>query len=285
MKFMVMNVLERVVASATTISMATWSTAAMLAVLPVIVSAADQSAKPTIVLVHGAFAGSSSWNGVVSGLLASGYPVVAVANPLRGLKSDASHVGSVLQTIQGPVILVGHSYGGSVISDPATAKSNVMALIYVAAIAPEVGETVSSLSGKFPGGTLGSTLAPEVLLADGSKDLYIVQEKFPAQFAADVPLAEARLMAVTQRPVTEAALNEPASTPSWKAIPSWFIYGSLDRNIPPAAHAFMAKRAGAKQTIEVKGASHVVMVSHPDALVKLISEAAAEIAPRLQTQR
>jgi len=255
----------------------TVAVAATLAVLTPPLSARPAAAgKPTVVLVHGAFAGSSSWNAVTAKLLAKGYPVVAVANPLRGVKSDAIYLTNVLESINGPVVLVGHSYGGNVISNVPTAKTNVKALVYVAGVAPDAGESAATLSGKFPGSTLGPTLAPPVALADGSKDLYIQQDKYPAQFAADVPVAEARLMATTQRPITEAALNEPGGDPAWKAIPSWFLYGSLDKNIPPAVHAFMAKRAGAKKTVAVAGASHVVMISHPDALVKLVDEAAAE---------
>lgn len=234
--------------------------------------------KPTVVLVHGAFAGSSSWNNVTAKLLPKGYPVIAVAIPLRGVKSDAAYLGSLLASIDGPVILVGHSYGGNVITAGAVGRANVKALVYVSGVAPDVGESASSLSGKFPGSTLGPTIAPAVMLDDGNKDLYIRQDKYPAQFAADVPLAEARLMAATQRPITEAALNEPADVVAWKTIPSWFLYGSLDKNIPPAVHAFMSKRAGAKRVVEVAGASHVVMISHPDALVKLIDEAAATIS-------
>ena len=113
-----------------------------------------------------------------------------------------------------------------------------------------------------------------MILADGSRDLYIAQDKFHAQFCADLPANEAKLMAVSQRPIPEAAFNEPAGEPAWKTIPSWFLYGSLDKNIPPTVHAFMAKRAGAKQIVEVKGSSHVVMMSHPDALVKMIEDAA-----------
>ncbi|WP_207866457.1 MULTISPECIES: alpha/beta hydrolase [Pseudomonas] len=230
--------------------------------------------KPTVVLVHGAFADSSSWNGVVKILEKDGYPVIAAANPLRTLKGDAQSVADVLAGIKSPVVLVGHSYGGPVISEAAYGNANVKALVYVAALAPEAGETVAGLAGKFPGSTLGPTLAPPVALKDGGKDLYIQQDKFHDQFAADVPNADAKLMAATQRPVTEAALNEAASEPAWKTIPSWFVYGDKDKNIPPQAMAFMAERAHAKKTLVVKGASHVVMVSNPKAVASLIESAA-----------
>lgn len=236
----------------------------------------DPMTKPTVVLVHGAFAESSSWNRVTAKLQAKGYPVVALANPLRGVKSDAGYLASLLDAIHGPVILVGHSYGGTVITVAATGKKNVKALVYVSGLAPDLGETAAGLVGKFPGSTLGPALAPPVILADGSKDLYISQDKFHAQFCADLTAHEAKLMASTQRPIPEAAFNEAAGAPAWKTIPSWFLYGSLDKNIPPTVHEFMAKRAGAKQTVEIKGSSHVVMMSHPDALVKLIDEAEAE---------
>lgn len=230
--------------------------------------------KPTVVLVHGAFADSSSWNGVVKILEKDGYSVVSAANPLRGVKSDAQSVASVLKSIKTPVVLVGHSYGGPVISEAAYGTSNVKSLVFVAAFAPDVGETAAELSGRFPGGTLAPTLAAPVELADGGKDLYIQQDKFHDQFAADVPEEDARLMAAAQRPITVAALNEPATDPAWKTIPSWFVYGDKDKNIPPQAQAFMAERAHSKQTVVVKGASHVVMVSHPKTVAELIEKAA-----------
>ena len=235
---------------------------------------AGAAEKPTVVLVHGAFADASSWNGVIEILERDGYPVVAAANPLRGVQSDADGVAALVDSLDRPVILVGHSYGGSVISEAATGKPAVRALVYVAAFAPEVGETVDGLAFLFPGGTLGAALAPPVPLPGGGADLYIDQGKFHAQFAADLPEAEARLMAAGQRPVTEAALNEPSTAPAWKAIPSWFVYGDADRNIPPAAQAFMADRASARQVVVVKGASHVVMVSHPREVAALIEAAA-----------
>lgn len=236
------------------------------------------AARPTVVLVHGAFAGSSSWNGVISRLLTKGYPVIAVANPLRSVKGDAIYVAGVLDTIPGSVVLVGHSYGGNVITNAATGKNNVKALVYVSGFAPDVGESAGTLSQKYPGSTLGPTLAPPTPLSDGQKDLYIDQSKFHDQFAADLPAAQSKLMAVGQRPVTEAALNEGSGAPAWKNIPSWFIYGGRDKNIPPAVQPYMAQRAGAKRIVEVPGASHVVMTSHPDAVVKLIEEAASAVS-------
>ncbi len=233
-----------------------------------------QDNKPTVVLVHGAFAESDSWNGVLTKLIAKGYPTIAAANPLRGVKSDADYVASILKSIEGPIVLVGHSYGGSVITNAVNGNQNVKALVYVAGFAPEAGETAAALSGRYPGSTLAPTLAPPVVLPDGGKDLYIQQSKFHAQFAADVPVADAKLMASTQRPIMEAAFNEASGTPAWKSTPSWFIYGSRDLNIPAAVHAFMAKRANSKETIAVQGASHVVMLSHPDAVAKIIEHAA-----------
>ena len=238
--------------------------------------ASAQDSKPTIVLVHGAFAESSSWNGVLAQLIPKGYPTIAVATPLRGVKSDADYVASVLKGIQGQIVLVGHSYGGAVITNAVKDNSNVKALVYVAGFAPDMGETSAGLSGRYPGSTLGPTLAPPVTLPDGGKDLYIQQGKFQAQFAADVPIKDAQLMATTQRPITEAALNEASGIPAWKSIPSWFIYGDRDLNIPAAVQVFMAKRVNSKETVAVKGASHVVMVSHPNAVVEIIEHAAAK---------
>jgi pimeloyl-ACP methyl ester carboxylesterase len=234
-----------------------------------------QPKKATIVLVHGAFADASSWNGVVKILEKDGYPVVAAANPLRSVRGDADYVAGLLSSIKSPVVLVGHSYGGSVISEAANGRANVKALVFVAAFAPEAGETAVGLSGKFPGSTLSPTLAPPVPLSGGGKDLYIQQNKFHAQFAADVSDAEAKLMAVTQRPITEAALNEASTEPAWKMKPTWFIYGDKDKNIPPQALAFMAVRAHARKTVVVKGASHVVMVSNASPVARLIEDAAA----------
>ncbi|MDX8450040.1 alpha/beta fold hydrolase [Mesorhizobium captivum] len=229
--------------------------------------------KPTIVLVHGAFAESSSWNGVIAKLEKHGYRTIAAANPLRGVASDAAAVSSIIGSIDGPVILVGHSYGGPVITEAANGKSNVKALVYVAGFAPDAGESSLSLSGKFPGSTLGEALLP-VALPDGGQDLYIQPDKFHGQFAADVPAAEARLMAATQRPVAKAALTEPSRTASWKTIPSYAIYGSADRNIPPAVMKFMAERAHSMKTVVIEGGSHALAVSHPGEVASIIEDAA-----------
>jgi pimeloyl-ACP methyl ester carboxylesterase len=232
-------------------------------------TSAANGAVPTVVLVHGAFADSASWNGVIPQLLAMGYPVVAAANPLRSVTGDAEYVASVLAGISGPIVLVGHSYGGIVITNAAAGNDNVKALVYVAGFAPESGESAVELAGRFPGSTLGPALAP-FTLPSGGNDLYIRQDVFWTQFAADVPEDQAALMATTQRPVTEAALTDGSGDPAWKTIPSWFVYGELDKNIPAAAQAFMAERAGAQVSIEVPGASHVVMLSQPQAVTDVI---------------
>jgi pimeloyl-ACP methyl ester carboxylesterase len=227
------------------------------------------------VLVHGAFAESSSWDDVIAELGADGYRAIAAANPLRGVASDAASVASVLRSIPGDVVLVGHSYGGPVITEAANGQPNVKALVYVAAFAPETGESSLTLSAQFPGSTLGEALFP-VALTDGGTDLYIQPDKFYAQFAADVSAEAASLMAATQRPVTEAALTEPSGVPAWKTLPSYMIYGSEDRNIPAAVMAFMAERAGVRKAVVVEGASHALMVSHPHAVAALIEEAASD---------
>ncbi|MEU2226773.1 MULTISPECIES: alpha/beta hydrolase [unclassified Streptomyces] len=235
--------------------------------------AADK--KPTVVLVHGAFADASSWNGVIKRLEHEGYPVVAPANPLRGLGSDAAYIHSVLASVKGPVVLVGHSYGGAVISEAAVGDPQVKALVYIAAFLPEKGESALELSNKFPGSTLGETLnSVSFPLPDGGTgtDLYIKSDKFHGQFAADVPGPTAALMAATQRPVTAAALADKATAAAWKTIPSYDLVTTQDKNIPPAAQRFMAERAHA-HTVEVN-ASHAVSVSRPAAVTHLIEQAA-----------
>jgi pimeloyl-ACP methyl ester carboxylesterase len=232
----------------------------------------DHRNKPTIVLVHGAFADSSSWNGVVERLQRKGYPVIAAANPLRGLESDAAYVASVVKDVTGLVILVGHSYGGAVISAAARANPQVKGLVYIAAFLPDTGESPLALSGKFPGGKLG----PDTIKAvpyPGGTDIYIKQAAFRDVFAADVPAREAAAMAATQRPVENNSLGGVfVGTPAWRTIPSWALVASQDNAIPPAAERFMAERANA-HIVEVK-ASHAVSVSHPDAVTNLITAAA-----------
>ncbi|BDG74338.1 alpha/beta fold hydrolase [Roseomonas fluvialis] len=235
-----------------------------------------QPARPTVVLVHGAFADGSSWNGVIRHLTDEGYPVMAAANPLRSLSGDADALDAALSSLPMPVVLVGHSYGGSVISMAARGRSNVKALVFVSAFAPTRGESATALSGRFPGSTLGSALAQPVPLPGGGNDLYVRHDRFHEQFAADVPAAMAGLMAATQRPVTDTALSDPAGEPAWTSIPSWFIYGDRDRNIPPQALAFMAERASSRRTVVVRGASHVPMISHPHAVAEIIQRAAIE---------
>ncbi|MEV8089646.1 alpha/beta fold hydrolase [Streptomyces nigra] len=235
--------------------------------------------KPTIVLVHGAFADASSWNGVVDRLLAHDYPVIAVANPLRGLTTDSDYVRQIVRSVEGPVVLVGHSYGGSVISNAAKGLPEVKALVFVAAFLPEEGESAVTLSGKFPGSTLGDTLRPvPVKLPDGSQvtDLYIEQARFHEQFAADVPEETTAVMAATQRPVAEAALTEGASAPAWRDIPSWVLVADGDRNIPAQAQIYMAERAGA--SVMKVSASHAASVSRPGDVARLIDEAAQATA-------
>ena len=254
----------------------------LMAALPasaVLTSAAPSQAqanqKPTIVLVHGAFNESSSWAGVIHEL-PDGYRVIAAANPLRGVKSDSSYLANLIDSIKGPVVLVGHSFSGMMITNAASGKGNVKALVYVAALAPDAGETANDLLSKFPGGTSGSALGPPVDLGGGAHDVYVQPEKFHAQFAADVPASTAKIMAVTQRPIVDTAFGEQSGPPAWKSIPSFFIYGTGDKNLPVTTTLFMSKRAGAKKVVEIKGASHLLMVSHPRETAKLILEAAQQ---------
>src|SRR5687767_5860369 len=185
--------------------------------------------KPTIVLVHGAFADGAGWAPVIERLQRRGFTAVAVANPLRGVHSDADALDARLAGIDGPVVLVGHSYGGAVITNVKARSPKVKALVYVAAFAPAEGEAAAALAGKYPGSSLGETLEP-VPLPDGSTDLYIKPSLFRQQFAADVPARQAALMASTQRPIREAALGEASGPPAWTAIPSWFLLAGADKN-------------------------------------------------------
>jgi pimeloyl-ACP methyl ester carboxylesterase len=230
---------------------------------------------PTIVLVHGAFAESSSWDNVIEPLANAGHPVIAAANPLRELAADAEAVSDVVRSIDGPVVLVGHSYGGSVISNVAPDSGEIAGLVYVAGFAPEPGESCFELSAKYPGSTLGDAVRPTPR-SDGTTDLTIAQELFHDQFAADVPAMQTARMAIAQRPVTLEALQEPSGdNPLWKELPSWFVFGDEDRNIPAVLQRFMAERAGARRTSEIPGASHAISVAHPEATAHLILEAAS----------
>ncbi len=234
--------------------------------------------RPTIVLVHGAFAESASWDGVVDPLLAAGHDVVAAANPLRGLAADAQSVSDVVRAVEGPVVLVGHSYGGAVISNVDLDAGEIVGLVYVAAFAPDAGESCFELSTRFPGSTLGDALQA-VPRSDGTTDVTIVQERYHEQFCADVPAPQAARMAATQRPVTQEALVEASGDrPLWKELPSWFVFGEEDRNIPKALEHYMAERAHARRTIEIPGASHAVPVAHPGTTAGLILDAAAQRA-------
>ena len=230
--------------------------------------------KPTVVFVHGAFAESASWNGVIAALYAEGVTSVAVANPLRSLAGDAAYVRDVIASIDGPVLLVGHSYGGLVISEASAGNDQVVGLVYAGAFVPEPGDSAFSLSASEPGSTLGDALDARPI-STGGVELVIRRPLFRDQFAADVPVQVAGLMGATQRPVTEAALKDAvqAATPGWKDRPSWHVFGSEDRNIPVAVHRAGAERAGSRGTTELAGASHAVSVSQPEAVAATILDA------------
>jgi pimeloyl-ACP methyl ester carboxylesterase len=234
--------------------------------------------KPTIVLVHGAFADASGWAGVTERLQSRGYTVVAPANPLRGVASDAAYLRSVLSTISGPIVLVGHSYGGVVITNAATGNPNVKALVYVAAYAPDEGESIGSLSALIPGGMIGPatlTILP-FPAPDGSTALegIITPSVFRDVFAADLPARTAAVMASAQRPAALQLLGEPSGVPAWKTIPCWYLIAGRDNAIGTNLERVMAKRIPHVTAIEVNGASHVAMISHPDTTTQLILRAA-----------
>ena len=229
----------------------------------------------TIVLVHGAFAESSSWDGVIDLVVARDHRVIAAANPLRGLASDAAAVSDLVRTIEGPVVLVAHSYGGAVISNVDAGAGEIAGLVYVNAFAPEPGENCFGLAAMFPGSMLGEQTARPVPRSDGTTDLYIASDSFHDIFCQDVPAQQAGLLAATQRPATQEALVEPSGErPLWKDVPSWFLIGEEDRIIPAELQRHMARRAGSQRTVAVEGASHAIVVSRPDAVVELILEAA-----------
>jgi pimeloyl-ACP methyl ester carboxylesterase len=233
---------------------------------------------PTVVLVHGAFAESSSWNGVIERLQARGVEAIAVGNPLRSVAGDAAYVRDVIAGLGRPVLLVGHSYGGFVVTEAAADNENVIGLVYVCAFTPDHGESAFQLSTMFPGSTLGDAL-DAFPLSGGDTELAIRRDVFHQQFCADVPAEVAALMAATQRSVTQTALTDalPTETPGWRQVPSWVVFGSDDRNIPAELVRFMAERAGAKEAREVAGGSHALSVSDPDAVTATIADALAAL--------
>jgi len=232
--------------------------------------------KATIVLVHGAFADASGWADVTTKLQRRGYTVIAPANPLRGVASDAAYVASVLATIEGPIILGGHSYGGEVITNAATGNPNVKALIYVAAFAPKAGETSGELTNRFPGSQLTEEnlvfrpfpISPTVT----GLDAYINPTVFRAVFCADLSPRRAAAMAAAQRPGALSTLMEQSGEPAWRTIPSWYLVAKQDRAIPPASQRFMAQRM--KAHIREINSSHVAMISHPGVVSDMILDAA-----------
>jgi pimeloyl-ACP methyl ester carboxylesterase len=236
--------------------------------------------KPTIVLVHGAFAESSSWDAVVDRLHDAGHPVIAAANPLRGLASDATAVADVVRSVEGPVVLAAHSYGGAVISNVPAEAGEIVGLVYACGFAPEAGEHCFQLAAMFPGSMLGEETARPVPRSDGATDLYVAPDSFHGIFCQDAPASQAARMAVTQRPATQEALTEPSGDqPLWNGVPSWFLIGEEDHIIPAELQRYMAEHAGAQRTLEIPGASHAITVSQPDATAQLILEAAAVTVP------
>lgn len=230
--------------------------------------AAAVEPKPTIVLVHGAFADGTGWSKVILRLEREGYTTLAVQNPLSALSVDIATTKRVIDSVPGPVVLVGHSYGGAVISGVGIGNPNVKALVYIAAMAPDGGEKLGELLGKFGPAPLGNALRP-----DSVGFLSIDRAKFREVFAADVSKKEALVMAAAQKPVAGAVFENSLDTPAWKSIPSWYLVSTEDRAILPELQRFMAKRMEAKSIVEVKS-SHVSYVSQPDAVVKLILAAA-----------
>jgi len=236
--------------------------------------------KPTVVLVHGAFADASGWSDEIRRLHNDGYPVLAPANPLRGIASDAAYIRSVLATVSGPIVLVGHSYGGAVITNAASGNPNVKALVYIAAFAPDEGEPLGApLAGSQDSLlTLDALdLRPYPVPGGGTgADAYIKLDRFHEIFAADLPTPVTDVMARAQRPLEASVLQEPTHNPAWKTIPSWFLLPTEDRVIGTDAERAMAVRAGS-QIVEVR-ASHAVLVSRPTKVTKLIEEAARATA-------
>jgi len=239
--------------------------------------------KPTVVLVHGAWANNASWSRVIKRLQNDGYTVVAPPNPLQSLTGDAQTIADFLQTIPGPIVLVGHSDGGMVISNAATGNPNVKALVYIDAFIPDQGETALGLDSSQPGSVLGAgppntvfNFVPFPGAAAGDALLYVKPSVFLQGFANDLPAKEGAVLAATQAPVTLSAVTAPSGPPAWKTIPSWDLVGTIDNAIPSSIQLFMANRAHAQIT-EVK-AGHLSMISQPDAVTKVIEKAAQSVA-------
>ena len=225
---------------------------------------------PTIVLIHGAFGDASSWRPVFDRLAADGHSVLAPPNPLRGLPYDASYTASVIDQLEAPVILVGHSYGGAVIT-VAGSSDKVTGLVYVAGVAPDEGESVNDLQGRFPSLAMGPLVRP-TKLADGSVEVSIDPVRFHDVFCADLSDADAAFMAISQRPVSATAFDDLATAAAWRTKPSWAVFGSGDYPVAPELHRFSYERAGSVVT-EVEGASHFLMRSQPDVVASVIGEA------------
>jgi len=228
--------------------------------------------KPTIVLEHGAWADGSSWSGVVTRLQEDGYTVDVPPNPLRGVSSDSAYLASYLATVTGPVVLVGHSYGGFVTTNAATGDKNVKALVYVDAYIPAKGDTINSINAQFPGSQITPAALNFVPSPGGVTDAYIKPSVFQSIFADDLPASRAAELAATQRPIAASALTEPSGSPAWATIPSWDVIGTADHAIPPAAQEFMAARAHARVT--KIDASHLSLISHPGVVTRVIEQAA-----------
>ena len=235
------------------------------------------NASPTVVLVHGAFADASSWNGVIERLHAKGVTVTAPANPLRGIAHDSAYTASLFAQTPGPVLAVGHSYGGAVITNAASEAKNVVGLVFVAAFAPEEGETLGEVEAGSKDSVLNSALVTlNYPTADGTAvEFVIAPDKIHDAFAADLAPEQTALMAATQRPVAEAAFSEPSGPPAWKRLPSWTVLATGDRAAGTDVIRSQAERAGATIT-EIKG-SHVIMVSQPQAVTEVILEALAAV--------
>ncbi|MER6437082.1 MULTISPECIES: alpha/beta hydrolase [unclassified Streptomyces] len=241
-------------------------------------AAADGGTRPTIVLIHGAFADGSSWNGVIQRLESHGYTVMAPANPLRGLYSDSAYIASVLKSVKGPIVLAGHSYGGAVISTAAEGNPQVKSLVYISALMPDVGESGMSLGARFPSALGTATDSVPYQAGDGvsGTDLYLKRDKVHSVFAACLPESQANLLAVTQRPAATTAFSETAKVAAWKTIPSWALVGRQDMTINPAQERFEAERAHS-HTVEINSC-HVSLIAHPDAVADLILQAAGASA-------